>query len=220
MVLKKALNQKEFIQKASQIIISRANKEIAKNKKFTLVLSGGNTPKDIFANLASNHKSDVDWKCVHIFWLDERCVSPSHKDSNYKLAHEYLLSKIPVGSIHRIKGEIDPQKAAQEYAQDIIDFFNNDEISFDFLLIGMGTDGHIASLFANSKEIEDKHSLVLATSKQYNNYFRVTLGIKAINNSKFNLLIFKGQKKYKTFLQKSNLPKDRVIFHQILYTLK
>ena len=98
-------------------------------------------------------------------------------------------------------------------------FLKKKKICFDFILLGMGNDGHIASLFPNTKEIQQKHKLVLSTKEKHNGFYRITLSSKIINNSKFNLLILKGKKKYQKFKEK-NLPKDMIRFDKVIVLLK
>lgn len=186
----------KFIQRVCETIKEQANKSIKIKGSFTFVLSGGRTPKDIFDELAQNYQKSIDWSKVHFFWLDERCVEPTHVDSNYKLAYDRLLSKLDaVGSVHRIKGELSPNDAVKKYEHEIQDFFGNEEIIFDFILLGMGEDGHVASLFPNSREIELKDHSVLGTEQRYSGYYRVTLGLDVINKSRFNLLLLNSKNK-------------------------
>lgn len=201
----KTNSQNEFIETVCEIIKEEANKNIKEKGRFTFVLSGGRTPKDIFDELATNYKESIEWSKVHFFWLDERCVEATHEDSNYKLANDYLISKLSnVGSVHRIKCELKPVDAAEEYEKDLIEFFKSDDIKFDFLLLGMGEDGHVASLFPDSEELELVDKLVLATKKLYNGSQRITLGFNAINKSKFNLLMARDHKKIKILNSKNS----------------
>lgn len=202
---------KEFIVTICENIKEESHKAISKKDSFSLVLSGGNTPKFIFDELATNYLETINWSKVHVFWLDERCVPPSHDDSNFKLAHDNLLSKIKnIGSIHRIKGELPPTEAAQVYEEEILNFFGTNEVRFDFILLGMGEDGHVASIFPNSKELELINYLVLATEKKYNDYFRVTLGLNLINRSTFKLLIINGEKKLAILDSNKKLPINKI----------
>lgn len=189
--------RQEFVSHICNCIKERAHHEITIKSFFTLVLSGGRTPKAIFKELVKNYKKNIDWKNVHLFWVDERCVSPFHDDSNYKLANDNLISKLSLslGSVHRIKGEINPKLAASQYQQDIKLFFKKNEIRFDMVLLGMGDDGHVASIFPKSKELILKDKLVLASEKKYNDYYRVTLGLELINRIKFKLLMVMGSNK-------------------------
>lgn len=187
----------EFVSHICEIIKEQAFEEIRTKSFFTLVLSGGRTPKFIFEELILNYKETIDWNNVHLFWVDERCVNQSHKDSNYKLANDNLISKLglSVGSIHRIKGELDPKLAAIQYEKELKLFFKKDEIKFDMVLLGMGDDGHVASVFPKSKELILRDKLVLATEKIYNDYYRITLGLDLINRSIFKLLMVNGTNK-------------------------
>ena len=118
-----------FIQTICSVIVEQANKYITEKGRFTFVLSGGRTPKDIFIELASNYQDKIDWSKVHFFWLDERCVGAEHQESNYKLAYDYLISKLDnVGSVNRMKGELSPAQAAQEYKQNLEVFFIDNEV--------------------------------------------------------------------------------------------
>lgn len=189
-------NDKEFIKTTCEIIKEQASKSIELKDDFTFVLSGGRTPKSIFDELIDSYQESIDWSKVHFFWLDERCVDASNEGSNFKLAFESLLSKLgKVGSIHRIKGEQEPLKAAYDYKKDIECFFGDNEIKFDFILLGMGEDGHVASIFPDSKELELKNELVLATESLYNGFYRISLGLNLIDSSRYNLLLVNSSKK-------------------------
>ena len=213
--IEKVFNKVEFIKRASQIVIKNAKACIEKKNKFTFVLSGGKTVKDIYIDLAKNHKYSIDWNKVHFFWLDERCVPPKHKESNYKLAFDNLIFKLgKVGSINRIKGEINPIQSVKEYKKTILNFFKK-KICFDFILLGMGEDGHVASIFPNTNELKEKKKIVLNTSKKHGGFYRITLSSNIINNSIYNLPLLKGLKKYKKF-KESNLPKDIVRLDKVL----
>lgn len=188
-----ATSNQEFIRIVCETIKEQANKNIEEKGSFTFVLSGGRTPKDIFTELAKNYKDSIDWSMVHFFWLDERCVEPSHVDSNYKLAYDTLISKLDcVGSVHRIKGEMEPNNAAKIYEEELLSFFGINVIKFDFVLLGMGEDGHVASLFPKSKELGLVSDIVLVTQRKYDKYRRITLGLNLINVSLYKILLVKG----------------------------
>lgn len=181
---------KEFTINICENIKEESSKAILQKDSFTLVLSGGNTPKLIFDELATNYLKTINWSKVHIFWLDERCVHPTHKDSNYKLAYDNLLSKIDnIGSIHRMKGELNPIEASKIYEKEILNFFGTDEVKFDFILLGMGEDGHCASLFPKSSELEERERLVVSTQNKHNGYKRITMTLPIINKSSITLMI-------------------------------
>ena len=123
-LIEKAIDKLRFSKRASHIVIKKAKECIKKKNKFTLVLSGGKTVKDIYLDLAKNHKYSIDWSKVHFFWLDERCVKPTDKNSNYKLVYSSLIKKISCfGSINRMRGEISPAGSAREYENILKSFF-------------------------------------------------------------------------------------------------
>lgn len=133
---------------------------IASKKIVHVALSGGSTPKIVFDELAVNFQSAIDWKGVHLYWGDERCVDPTDDDSNYKMTVEHLISKIeiPKENIHRIKGENEPAYEAKRYSRLLDETLpKSAEIpSFDLVILGMGDDGHTASIFPH--EIDLWHS--------------------------------------------------------------
>lgn len=201
----KCNNEAKFIDAICKTIVEQASIHIKQKDSFSLVLSGGKTPKLIFDNLALYYKNKIDWGKVDFFWLDERCVNPSHVDSNYRLAYEYLISRLEkVGTIYRIKGELSPSSAAKEYERDILKYFQNKNILFDLILIGMGEDGHCASLFPESSELNKSKKLVVATKNEYNGHKRVTLTFPIINKCD-KVLMINSQEKYDVYndLQKA-----------------
>ncbi len=140
------------------------------NKKeggFNVALSGGSTPKIWFEYLAKNLKDDIDWKRVHFYWGDERCVIPTDHESNYGMTKKYLLDhiKIPVQNLHRIHGELKPDVAADKYAQNLSEKLPMGSYPiFDLVILGMGDDGHTASIFPHQIDLwKDKKYCVVAT---------------------------------------------------------
>src|SRR5256885_398375 len=126
---------------AATRVVASAEAAIETNGKFTFVLSGGSTPKALFTLLAAEpYRSAIDWTKVHVFFGDERCVPPDHPDSNYRMARETLLSKVPIpgDNVYRMRGEIDPQAAAKEYGEILKEQFGDG--GPDTVLLGMGDD--------------------------------------------------------------------------------
>ncbi|HVX66895.1 MAG TPA: 6-phosphogluconolactonase, partial [Bryobacteraceae bacterium] len=143
----------------------------------TLAISGGSSPKPMFARLAS---AELPWDRVHVFWVDERAVPPDDSESNYRLAHETLLSKvaIPATNVHRIRAELVPEEAAREYEREIRGFFrlgHGQMPAFDVMHRGMGPDAHTASLFPGEALIEDRAGLVAAVYAEKKQQWRITL---------------------------------------------
>ena len=152
--------------------INRKIKNILNRKnEFNLAISGGNTPKNLYNLLGSEYKDSISWQHIHIFWCDERCVPKDHPDSNYNMAYNNLISKItiPNRNIHRIITEMEnPRKSALDYEYLLQEsLLKSSKHTFDLMLLGMGEDGHTASLFPKNpvlKEEEHWVSEVIAPS--------------------------------------------------------
>jgi 6-phosphogluconolactonase len=154
---------------AAQYIVRVAQESIVTHGRFTLALSGGNTPKKLYGLLASEpYVSQIDWNLVEIFWSDERCVPPDSPDSNYHMAQEVLLSKVPIpaSQIHRTPAdEADRDAASETYAQEMRSVFGTDGVpKFDLIQLGMGPEGHTASLFPHQASLHEQQLLVMPVS--------------------------------------------------------
>lgn len=195
-----------FVHSAEKIV-AIAQEAIQKNGRFSFALSGGQTPKGVYSVLASaKFKDRIDWKKVHIFWGDERPVVSTHPDSNFRMAKETLLDAvgIPSGNIHRIGSEEDPMLAAQQYEDDLRDFFDladGDFPAFDLILLGMGDDGHTASLFPESEALAIKDRLVVDNYVKKLNSHRITMTFPVINNARNILFLVSGSSKSKMIQQ-------------------
>jgi 6-phosphogluconolactonase len=166
------------------------------------LLSGGSTPVGVYQALASDQfRGLVDWKEVHFFWGDERCVPPDNESSNYKKAFEVLLSNIPADSqkTHRIKGELDPKDAAEDYRHLLANLApaGMSWPIFDVALMGLGEDGHTASLFPGSINPDENTSPVIPVTANYQNRpaHRVTLTPLAFNTSRNVIFLAAGESK-------------------------
>jgi 6-phosphogluconolactonase len=142
-------------------ILGALAESLKQNSTATLAISGGSTPKLLFADFA---KSSFDWSRVHIFWVDERCVPPTDSQSNFKLANDFWFERAnyPAANLHRIFGELEPAEGARKYVADIREFFDlrDGEIpAFDVLHRGMGPDAHTASLFPGEPLIENRSDI-------------------------------------------------------------
>lgn len=160
---------------------------IAANKNYSVALSGGSTPKIVFDYLAEHFK-DLTWSNVHFYWGDERCVPPADADSNYKMTVDHLLSKIsiPEENIHRVLGENDPKVEAKRYDQLLVDNLKSSEgvPQFDLVILGMGSDGHTASIFPHEIKLWDSESNCEVAIHPDSGQRRVSLTGKVINNAK------------------------------------
>lgn len=146
-----------LVESAANLFVDLTNQAVAARGRFAAALSGGSSPRDLYARLASpDFAARIPWQSVHLFWGDERCVPPGHADSNYRMAAESLLNHVPIpaGNIHRIKGELPPSKAAAQYETELRAFFG-DEPVFDLVFLGLGDDGHTASLFPGSPALAE-----------------------------------------------------------------
>jgi 6-phosphogluconolactonase len=156
-------------------------------EKLFIALSGGSTPKIIFQTLVKDFREKIEWNKIHFFWGDERCVPPDHTESNYGMAKKYLLDhiEIPEENIHRIHGEDNPENAALKYSEEIkkhlpeVDGFPQ----FDVVMLGIGEDGHTASVFPDQMEILSSEKICETAVNPLTKQKRITLTGKIINNS-------------------------------------
>ncbi len=165
----------------------------------TLALSGGSTPRMLFRLWATQYRDSIDWKKIHFFWGDERCVPPDDEESNFKMANGLFLSQIdiPAENIHRIRGEAAPEAEARRYAEDILRnvFSRNGLPSFDMILLGMGDDGHTASIFPQQMELLYSEAICGLATHPQSGQQRVTLTGKVINNASEVAFLVSGQEK-------------------------
>jgi 6-phosphogluconolactonase len=166
---------------------------------FSLAISGGNTPKLLFSVLAEKYCSSVDWGNVQFFWVDERCVSPVDPESNFGMTKSIFLDKIkiPGNNIHRIKGEDDPVQEAERYAQEILLYVRSEDQlpAFDQVILGMGDDGHTASIFPDNRDLLSSKNICEMSVHPITGQRRITLTIKVINNAEFVAFLATGQNK-------------------------
>ncbi len=164
---------------------------------FFVALAGGSTPRATYALLATRtYVARVHWPKVHVFWGDERCVPPDHPDSNYKMAHEALLdkAKLPPGNVHRIRGELPPEQATLAYREELEAALGTGG-RLDLILLGMGADGHTASLFPGSPAVEEQEQMVVAAYVERLHAWRVTLTLPAINAARHVVFLVSGDTK-------------------------
>ena len=144
-------NTKALAQAAADHFVAAAEDAIEKRGRFTVALSGGSTPQETYSRLADPRlATQVSWRNVQLFWGDERSVPPDHPDSNYRMVRKTLIQKVPIPqtNVHRIQGELDPDLAAEAYVDELRSVFGSEERPrFDLIFLGLGKDGHIASLF-------------------------------------------------------------------------
>ena len=188
---------------AAETIVNHVTESLQIRDFYTFALSGGSTPRGLYALLANEAqvREKIPWDRVHFFWGDERHVSPDHPDSNYHMANNALLSKVPIPStnIHRIRAEVsDADKAAADYEQEIRRFFKIDGRQiprFDCALMGIGPDGHTASLFPGTAALEATRRLVVANWVEKFQSYRITMTVPVFNNAEHIIFLVSGQEK-------------------------
>ena len=167
----------------------------------SLVLSGGSTPRSVYDMLASeNWRGTVEWPKVHLLWGDERCVPSTAPESNYRMANETLIRKIaiPSGNVHRVQTEHPPQEAAQLYQKEIrkaLQLREGELPRFTLVLLGLGPDGHVASLFPNSPALQEHARLVTENFVESLKASRITMTLPVINNALTVLVLVTGKGK-------------------------
>ena len=164
-----------------------------------LALSGGSTPGLLFDYLADKYASSPIWQKTHIYWGDERCVPPDNDDSNFKMTQNHLLGKItmPANNIHRILGEENPTKEAVRYGKEIAANLPSKKglPSFDLLILGLGDDGHTASIFPDHMELLDSPNICEVARHPSSGQKRITLTGKTINNAREIAFLVTGANK-------------------------
>jgi 6-phosphogluconolactonase len=196
--------------------IEISSQAIAENRSFTAALSGGKTPVEFYKRLAAS-ESILSWDRTHIFCVDERLVPPSHRESNYGLIKEHLLRhvKIPDENMHRIQTEgITLELSARRYEEDIRRFFRIEGGSvpqFDLIMLGIGEDGHTASLFPGKSSLKERARLAIPVTTEKFPCERITLTLPVINNARKIVFLVSGRGKAKVLKEivedkKSSLP--------------
>lgn len=182
---------------------------------FRVAISGGQTPVPLFRLLTRSEWTDLlPWDKISIYWVDERCVGPDRPDSNYGVARRELLGKVPAVHYYRMRGDEDPEKAARDYSQILVDDFNlrQDELPrFDLMILGMGADGHTASLFPGSPALAEKKRLVTEVYVPEKQEDRITLTLPVINNSRCCMFLVTGPEKYAALANVLNLLSDPIL---------
>jgi len=173
--------------------------KLDESEEFHCALSGGSTPKLLFSFLAENYSSSENWSKLHVYWGDERCVPPDSEESNYKMTQDFLLSKvgIPESNIHRIKGEEEPTEEAKRYSQELLQSIptSNGVPVFDMVILGMGDDGHTASIFPDQIGLLTSGNICEVATHPTSGQQRVTLTGQAINTSKEVIFLVTGEGK-------------------------
>jgi len=195
----------ELSRAAAVLFVEQCARAIGERNRFLVALNGGSTPNRLFQLLATDFREQVDWTNAHIFWGDERCVPPDDPGSSYGQAREVLLSHIrmPDSNIHRVKGELGPLEASKDYSLILKDFAspNLEWPRFDLVYLGMGEDGHTASLFPGSPVDVSKPTMPVTAHYQDRPANRVTLTPVVFNGARMVAFMVTGEKKAQTLAE-------------------
>lgn len=186
---------------AAEEVANAARRAITEHGRFAWALSGGSTPRALYRRLADDYRTRIDWSRVHFFWGDERHVPPDHAESNYRMAREAMLDALspPPANVHRIRAEEpDASVAAELYAAELRAFFAlsaGEWPRFDQVLLGLGNDGHTASLFPGGEAVQERERLVVAPWVEAQSTFRITLTPPVINHAARAVFLVSGDGK-------------------------
>lgn len=204
----------EVANSAAELFVNVAAQSIKARGRFRAALSGGSTPREVYELLATApFSSRIDWEHVHIFWGDERYVPADDRESNYRMTTEALLRHIPIppGNLHRVPTEISPvQECAKEYEKDIRQFFGDSVTipEFDLVYLGLGTNGHTASLFPHSTTLKEKSRLVVADFVSEVNTWRITMTAPLLNRGRIVAFVITGEQKAQVLREVLLGPRD------------
>lgn len=207
-------------ERAAHIFAAASEEAIAERGHFRVALSGGKTPIALFRLLARpDWAGRLPWHKMSFFWVDERCVGPDHPESNYGMARRELLSKVPVTRFYRMRGEEDVVEEAARYDRILREEFqlgSNGVPRFDLMLLGMGDDGHTASLFPDSPLLQEKSRLVADVYVPEKQADRLTLTLPVINNSRICMFMVEGAGKHNSLSRVLNILTDPVLPAQLV----
>ena len=197
---------------SAELFTSAVSAAVSARGVARVAISGGNTPRTMFAMLADRngpHFSRIAWDKLHLFWVDERCVPPHDKDSNYRMTKEALLDHVPLpaAQVHRMEGELEPEVAASRYEAVIRNEFRLEGAEtpvFDLVVLGMGDDGHTASLFPHTQAIDELGRIVFANHVPQKDTWRITLTWPVINRAR------------EVFFQIAGADKTEVLYNVLL----
>ncbi len=185
--------------KGAEFFVSCATAAIRNKGRFSTALSGGSTPRQLYHLLATPEFSErLPWEKIDLFWGDERCVPPEHRESNYCMAQETLLSKIPIlrENVHPMPGAMDPESGAFQYEDEVKVYLSKGgKEGLDLVLLGLGDDGHTASLFPHADALEEKNRLIVPAASPVGIQRRMTMTFNLLNRSGIVLFLVAGKGK-------------------------
>ncbi|MEW6385980.1 MAG: 6-phosphogluconolactonase [Thermodesulfobacteriota bacterium] len=196
---------------AADAFVRRVREVLEVRDRVSLALSGGHTPRRTYELLAQpEFRDEIDWKRVHVFWGDERCVPPEDPRSNARLAREALLDHVPLpaGNVHPIWCGASPEAGAAQYAARLKDFFAGRTPRFDLMLLGLGADGHTASLFPGSEALKERSRWTAVVKVPQEEFCRVTLTFPLINQAALIAVLVAGADKAETLKEVLKGPRE------------
>lgn len=211
------LKIKEFSQSesfrdfAAALIIEILTDSIQKRGVCNIAISGGSTPLPVFDLLVKEYADSVEWKNVRVFWVDERCVAPDHSDSNFGTAKERLLRHLQGIHSYRMSGDSPPERVVVEYSKVLNENvpLQNDIPIFDLILLGMGDDGHTASLFPESNVLNEQKEWVRSVWVEKLKANRLTLTLPVLNNARNRIIMITGDQKHHLFREIQQLQENK-----------
>jgi 6-phosphogluconolactonase len=191
----------ELAEAAARSLVAIAQQAVSTKNNFTIALSGGSTPKRLYELLANSNREfrgQFPWEHTHFFWTDERHVGPDHPDSNYRMTNEAMLGHVavPGSNVHRFLAELsDAEAVASNYEHQLADSFDNSLPRFDLILLGLGPDGHTASLFPGTTAVSELKRWVVAPWVEKFKSFRLTMTLPVLNNAAEVMFLVSGEDK-------------------------
>ncbi len=188
-------SKEDLARAAAEHFASKSSEAVAQKGSFTVALSGGSTPRALYELLADQFFDQIPWSNIHFYWSDERHVPPDHPDSNYRIANEAMLSRVPVSpaNVHRVISEKPAADAARDYENTIKEI--GEDPRLDLILLGLGTDGHTASIFPGSEVLHETKRLVAAPWVEKLNTYRITMTLPLLNNGASVVFLVSGAEK-------------------------
>jgi 6-phosphogluconolactonase len=202
----------ELSLRAGEVMVRTINEFVKTNGTFSLVLSGGSTPRILYRMLSRQFLDEIPWTKVHVFWGDERYVPHGDSQSNYRMAREALLDHVPcpAGNVHPMPTHFsDPDAAAQDYEKTLKRYFPESLPGFDLVLLGLGEEGHTASLFPRSAALEEKSRWVVAVKAPAEPPLRITLTLPALAHAANVYFLVAGSAKAQALQHVLNGPPDQ-----------
>jgi len=188
----------EVAQAAAKHFVNQSSKAVAESGVFTVALSGGSTPKLLYELLANPNEpyiQQIPWDKTLFFFTDERNVPPDHSDSNARMVYDAMFAHVPKTDIYRIRGERRASEAADDYERELVEVWGPHEVEFDLILLGLGEEGHTASLFPHSPALKETERLVVAPWVEKLNAYRITMTLPVLNNGRSILFLVTGESK-------------------------